>query len=202
MRERLAHPELPMVNSLHLSLGRQQRSSTMQKHPSPAVSFNQISKQVVLTCLVLIVVGAIFWLPSAGAVTFGSTTLAGKGVGTGSWSVSNSNGTQFKITGKTRDLRTGGNTIYWRAQTQKSSGTCYAASSDYVSGSCSQDFYNHKAVNGGEYNTGKWRWSTRYSPLDTHSQGHRANLQVCENRRALPDPCSVSAISPSSFWLG
>lgn len=162
---------------------------------------SQMLKRLSIIALTVVAALSLYGLSSAGAVTLGETTLAGKGAAKGSWSVTTSNGTQFSLAGKSKDHKPGGNSIYWKAQTQGTSGTCFAPSNEYVSGSCSQDFYNYKSVNGTKFNSGEWRSSTKTSPLDPNSMGHRANLQACEDRQFLPDGCSDWSLSHKSYWM-
>ena len=127
--------------------------------------------------------------------------LAGMGAGVGSWRYDTSNGSQFLITGATRDLKPGGNPIYYHAQTQKSSGWCAVPTTQYVTGSCNQDFYKLRDVHGEKYNSGEWRRSSRLSPYDIYSKGHRIAMRICENQRFSPDDCSVWGVSPASHWF-
>lgn len=155
---------------------------------------------VILACLASLVIG--FGVEVAQAVTLGQVSRSDVGAAKGSWQIDTTNGTQFRITGLSRDYNPGGNSVYWSAVTQKSSGICYVPSNQYVSGSCSQDWYDYKTVTGTRFNSGEWRSSTKYSPLSTNSKGHRVNMRVCEDKPYWPDPCSSQwSISPLSYWM-
>ena len=121
------------------------------------------------------------------------------GQGYGTWRVGNfSDGTQHHVAGVTRDRRAGGDSIYWQAEIQNTSGICL--SSEYAS--CTQDFYGGGRVDGVRHNSGSWKTSNGYRAVSRTSKGTRANLRVCEDLRFRPDNCSGWSVSSKVHRLG
>lgn len=143
-----------------------------------------------LAAVLLLLFGSI---PTASALSFttmslksGSTTM----YGTGSWNIDRSNGTQYRVNGKTRKTSAGGNSAYWNADLQASSGFCISSWGGDVSVSCHLEYYGYGNLQGTRFNSSSWRSSIKYKPVQANSKTASAGLKVCEDVRFWFDPCS------------
>lgn len=138
----------------------------------------------------------------ASAVDFPPGELPGVVEYNGSWDVQNGNGTVFHIVGSVRAVQGGGDPVYWEAQTQSSSGTCWSPGNQYISGNCTNDFYDKGKIRGVDSNVSDWRTSEGTEPLDASARIHRVNLRGCVNLRFRPDNCSDYTLSPVTYEFG
>lgn len=123
------------------------------------------------------------------ALSFGTTTVPGSlGQGKGSWTIDRTNGTRVKVAGQTRDLKPGGNSIYWNANLQSSSGYCPTFDGQV---SCSLEWHNQTTLQGTRFNSSAWKSSTKYNPVQMNSKSQRVGLKTCEEVRWWVDPCSA-----------
>lgn len=120
----------------------------------------------------------------------------------GSWSIDQSQGTQFSITGSVRDLKPGDDPVYWLAITQASSGVCLNINPQGFSTSCSQDFFTFNEVRGEDFNSPDWSEYSTLSPVSPTARSHRVIMRVCENRRFEPDGCSEPAFGHEVWNVG
>lgn len=149
---------------------------------------------------ILLAIGLLGFAPAASmaaTISFNQTSVREGGqtaYGTGSWSISNSNGTQYKVTGKTKRERNGGNSAYWKAQLQSSSGICVSGISGKgggVSVSCHMESLNYTTLQGNRYNATYWQSSSKYKPVQQNSKTAWVNMATCVDKRFQVDPCSA-----------
>lgn len=133
----------------------------------------------------------------AATLYFGQTSVQQGGstsYAKGSWSISQSNGTRYYVAGQTRKSSSGGNSAYWRATLQASSGICLtgiSTSQGGVSVSCHLDYHNYKTIEGTRFNSSYWNSSSRYEPVQSNSKTASAGMRACVDVRFAIDPCSA-----------
>lgn len=133
----------------------------------------------------------------AATVSFNTTNVREGGqtaYGGGSWTISNSNGTQYKVNGKTRKSGNGGNSAYWKAELQASSGVCLTGintSNGGVSVSCHLEAYGYGSLQGSRYNATYWQSSSKTKPVNRSAKTAWVNMATCVDKRYQFDPCSA-----------
>ena len=132
---------------------------------------------------------AAFYTPTLNVYN-GSGIHVGQGYGTYE-KLNTSSGTVNRMTGATRDLHPGGNSIYWQADFSSSAGICIAP--QYTS--CTQQFYAYNSVQGTRSNGSGWLTSWNQAAVNRNATSTRANFKVCEDQRFAVDPCSWAHIT-------
>lgn len=132
---------------------------------------------------------------SAEAVTlnFGQTHVAHDGstyYAKGYWTIDQGNGTRYKVAGMTKKTSSGGNSGYWYAPLQASSGFCISGANN-VSVTCQLEYYGYGALQGTLFNSSYWNSSTRYKAVQANSKTASAGAQSCVDVRFWIDPCSA-----------
>lgn len=121
---------------------------------------------VILACLASLVIG--FGVEVAQAVTLGQVSRSDVGAAKGSWQIDTTNGTQFRITGLSRDYNPGGNSVC-----VKITNSTYRPGSGFVTAT---------SIRWNDYTWKSYSVTLRAPWID--------KSQLCEDIRYRVDPCS------------
>lgn len=114
----------------------------------------------------------------------------------GDWRVADrTSGTRSIGRGHIKDVRPGGDSIYYHMITQYNAGICYQP--EYTS--CSSPWYDYTTVNSIHTNSNLWVFDEVTTGVHANGDFARARFKSCVDRRLQPDPCTPN---PGVITLG